>query len=469
MLQFAARRVFARRAHLLPLRRLTTAPGPQREGVLNELVLRGLIADVTRPEKLEQHLEQGKRTIYAGIDPTAPALHVGHLIPLMVLLHFQMRGHHIISLIGGATALVGDPSGRTEERVAADPSLTESNMRRLTKHVTFILQNALSYAKTRQTLTKDVIRPAAVKNNRDWLQNIGLLEFLQTVGPQKGLSFTEFTYQLLQAYDFLWLFKNRECTIQVGGSDQWGNILAGLELINREQNQQLVASGDSRLPPEEGFGLTTPLLTTPSGQKFGKSAGNAVWLDENMTSVFDFYQFFLRTADADVERQLLSFTFLPKTAVENVMLEQLESPELRKAQTLLADEVTTMVHGEIGSDGSAELGLQRARTITKIIFGSDYRSLKASEIVTAFANDPRLRVVSEHDMHNKTVGELAVIHELIHSKSEATRLATSKGFYMNNKTMGKIHEKIQPTDLIDDRVAILRAGKSKHLILVLDK
>lgn len=467
-------------------RRSWTVPGPLlqpscrrtfalRISLLDDLASRGLIADITRPEKLEEHLKCGRRTVYAGVDPTASSLHVGHLLPLMVLLHFQVRGHFVIPLIGGATGLVGDPSGRTEERVPVDPAKTEYAAMKLEKTLNKFFEHGDLYAHSRLPPSLKTVHKPMVVDNKEWLQHLGLLDFLRTAGvhirlntmlaresvrsrmeSQKGASFTEFTYQLLQAYDFFWLYKNRDCTIQVGGSDQWGNILAGLEMINREN---MCPSPSSKLVEEKGFGFTTPLLTTTSGQKFGKSAGNAIWLEENMTSVFDFYQFFLQTADADVEKQLRMLTLLSVYDIGDVMRRHWANPEKRIAQHLLADEVTELVHGK--------QGLQKAYTTTKIIFGSSYWTLTASEITSAFAGDPRLVFCEESEIFSNPVTHLAAGYELISSKSEAQRLVKSKGLYLNNKPVAFADYTLRRSDLIDGKVVILRAGKTKHLIIAL--
>jgi len=273
---------------------------------------------------------------------------------------------------------------------------------------------------------------------------------------QRGLSFTEFTYQLLQAYDFYHLRKHFGCSIQVGGSDQWGNILAGIELIGRLDNPS--ASEQSSETESKAFGLTTPLLTTASGEKFGKSAGNAVWLDENMTSVFDFYQYFFKVDDADVEKHLKLFTLLTHSEISTVMEAHTTRPESRIAQRRLAAEVTEMVH--------TDKGLTRAQTLTNLLFESNYDGLTVNQITFAFEEDPRLVMVDEEELLDSPIMKLAARYRLVSSASASRNLVQARGLYVNNRTVLESLYKITKPELIDGRVAILRAGKDKLLILV---
>ncbi|KAF8630635.1 hypothetical protein AX15_002786 [Amanita polypyramis BW_CC] len=302
--------------------------------LLYDLTHRGFIQDVTRPHGLELVLDATPRTVYAGIDPTAHALHIGHLIPLMCLFHFQLHGHRIIPLIGGATGRIGDPSGRSTQRQLANIKNIEDNVSSLTNSIYNFFSRASHYVIRKHSNVDSVPSLPTVLSNLEWHQHITMLDFLRTVGvharistmlgresvkarlnSQQGISFTEFTYQLLQAYDFHHLYKHHGCSIQIGGSDQWGNIVAGLELIARLE-------GKSNAPDEDVpdvYGITTPLLTTSTGEKFGKSTGNAVWLDPDLTSVFDFYQYFVKVADADVEKYLKMFTLLPLPEITEIV------------------------------------------------------------------------------------------------------------------------------------------------------
>ncbi|KAH0589082.1 hypothetical protein H2248_004853 [Termitomyces sp. 'cryptogamus'] len=438
--------------------------------LLDDLIQRGFVHHVTRPEILGAALESKRHVAYVGIDPTAGSLHIGHLIPLMCLLHFQLRGHGAIPLLGGATGRVGDPSGRLTERQLADIKQVSDNVDSLTQGIRSFFKRASAYAESRGMNVEGLIMEPAVTSNLQWHENINLLDFLRTVGvharvntmlnresvkarltSQRGLSFTEFTYQLLQAYDFYHLHKNHECSIQIGGSDQWGNILAGIELIGRLEDP------NSEDIEAKAFGLTTPLLTTASGEKFGKSAGNAVWLDANLTSVFDFYQYFIRVDDADVEKYLKLFTLLDHDEIASIMKAHITQPEKRIAQKRLAAEVTYIVH--------SDTGVSRAITLTKLLFESDYNGLTAQQITSALEGDPRLVTVNETELFDSPIMKLAAKYRLVASTSASRNLVQARGLYVNNQTVPEPQFKVTRSQLIDERVAILRAGKDKLLVL----
>ncbi|KAG5648474.1 hypothetical protein DXG03_003085 [Asterophora parasitica] len=446
--------------------------------LLEDLTHRGFVHHVTRPETLGATLESKRQVVYAGVDPTAGSLHIGHLIPLMCLLHFQLRGHKVIPLIGGATGRVGDPSGRLTERQPADVKQVEDNGKSLTESINSFFKRAFVYADSRMAHGGELGVEPVVVSNLQWHEDINLLEFLQTVGhharvntmlnresvrarlsSQRGLSFTEFTYQLLQAYDFYHLHSHFGCTIQVGGSDQWGNILAGIELIGRLENPS-AAEDTSEAADARAFGLTTPLLTTASGEKFGKSAGNAVWLDSNLTSVFDFYQYFIKVDDADVEKHLKMFTLLSRPEIAAIIEAHKEQPESRTAQRRLAAEVTEMVH--------STQGLARAQTLTSLLFESDYDGLTAKQVTSAFEGDPRLVVVDEEELLDTPIMKLAARYRLASSASASRNLVQARGLYINNRTVPEAQYKVSKGDLIDGQVAILRAGKDKLMILAVD-
>ncbi|KAI6157819.1 hypothetical protein BKA82DRAFT_4061984 [Pisolithus tinctorius] len=443
--------------------------------LVEELTCRGFIANVTRPHELNNHLGKCSRMVYAGIDPTAESLHAGHLIPLLCLLHFQLRGNNIITLIGGATGLVGDPSGRSTERELSDAAQVELNASKLTYAISRFFSRASVYAASRGFTQQSVIPEVQVLNNINWLKDLNLLDFLRSTGPhfrinqmiardsvrtrmnaQQGINFTEFTYQLLQAYDFYELYRTKGCTVQIGGSDQWGNILSGLELINKAQFSRATVAEQSS---EKGFALTTPLLTTSSGEKFGKSAGNAIWLDESLSSHLDFYQFFLRTADADVVKYLKMFTLLPVEEIESIAKNHESHPEHRIAQRILAEEVMLLVHGEDG--------LSAAKVATKVLFGTDYSSLRADQIIRSLRNDPRLVFCSQDEMFAELLPNLTAIHGLLPSKSAARQLVLAGGLYVNNVPVRDPRLRLTREGLLDGRVAVVRAGKDKHLVLVL--
>ncbi|KAF9268907.1 tyrosyl-tRNA synthetase [Marasmius fiardii PR-910] len=461
--------MFARRSFRSRL--FTHCLHKRHTSLLQALEERGFIQQLTRPDELSNALSSAPRVVYAGIDPTAGSLHIGHLLPLMCLLHFRLQGHAVIPLIGGATGLVGDPSGRKTEREPADVKQVEKNVDSLSRSVKQFLSRAFTYAQTRLApgAYENSTFDPEVKSNLAWHKDFRMLEFLRTVGvharvntmlnresvrsrldSNAGLSFTEFTYQLLQAYDFYHLHEAYGCTIQIGGSDQWGNIIAGLELIGRIKE----ASGT------EVFGITTPLLTTASGAKFGKSAGNAVWLDSGLTSVFDFYQYFLKVEDAEVEKYLKLFTMLPLEEIKQVMNIHRRTPEARVAQRRLADEVTELVH--------EEQGVQRAQRLTETMFRAPEarsKQLDAKSLLEAFKNDPRLKSCPLDELTTVSVMKLSSKYGLVPSTSAARQLIQSRGLYFNDKVVPEIHFTLQHDDLLDGRVAVIRAGKDKVLIL----
>lgn len=443
------------------------------ETVLSELEDRGFISAVTRREQLIGTLQASRQTVYSGIDPTARSLHVGHLLPMMCLVHFQLQGHHIIPLIGGATALIGDPSGRSAERPHLERAAVEEDMQKLTANVQTFFDRALAYAAKKRPSSQESYSTARVMNNIEWLGELGLLEFLRSTGTyarvntmiardsvqsrlksQQGISFAEFSYQLLQAYDFLSLNKRAGCTIQIGGSDQWGNIIAGIELINRTTNSSTSGTSEG----DRGFGITTPLLTTATGEKFGKSSGNAVWLDESFTSVFDFYQFFMRTLDDDIGRYLRLFTLLPLSTIDDIVSKHQKHPQQRIAQKILADEVTELVH--------TAQGLKRAQAATKVLFETDLTDILANDVLHAFRGDIRLHFVNSNEIFGVPVAHLAVRYKLAPSNGAVRTLVSSGGLYLNGMAVvsGQV---LSSRDLIDGNLVILRAGKSKHAIMSL--
>ncbi|KAF5373034.1 hypothetical protein D9758_001640 [Tetrapyrgos nigripes] len=436
--------------------------------VLSVLKERGFVHQVTHQNELENALSS-PQVIYSGIDPTAASLHIGHLVPLMSMLHFQLHGHTTISLMGGATGLIGDPSGRKTEREPANVQQVEANVNSISENVKKFFARAVQYASNRlSNLNASNVTEPVLQSNLSWHQDFGMLEFLRTVGiharvntmisrdsvrtrleSSAGLSFTEFTYQLLQAYDFFHLHRHFGCTIQVGGSDQWGNIVAGLELISRSD------SADPKV-----FGITTPLLTTASGEKFGKSAGNAVWLDPKLTSVFDFYQYFLKVEDADVEKYLKLFTLLPISRIQEVMQNHQAEPEKRIAQRVLAAEVTELVHEASGA--------AQAEKTTKVAFrqpNTTKNSLDAQSIIGAFEGDPRFKWCEREELHSTPVIKLASKYSLVPSTSAARQLVQSRGLYLNNAAISEVQFTLKDSDLLEGQVAVIRAGKDKLLVL----
>ncbi|WVQ71904.1 tyrosine-tRNA ligase [Cryptococcus sp. DSM 104548] len=471
---------------------------PSSKTVLQELDERGFVAAITS-ENLRKHVES-PTTIYAGVDPSAPSLHVGNLLPLLGLLHFQTKGHQSIALIGGATGSIGDPSGRSTERQSLTPIELSRNIAGITSQVRRFFTRGQEYLHKRglQVQRKDetgeVGRGVRVVNNMEWMREVSLLDFLRGVGKNarvstmlsrdsvknrltsdSGISYTEFTYQLLQAYDFAHLHTNHECNIQMGGSDQWGNIVAGIDLVRREKiaareaRENAVADGEEEKREivqgreggeEEVYGLTIPLLTTSTGEKFGKSAGNAVWLDEKRTPASEFYQFFLRTTDADVEKYLRLFTFLPLDQIKETMSAHKSAKSQRLPQKLLAAEVTELVHGP--------LALSRALTAAQVLYSTSVTDLKADAVRDAFRDDKRLHTVKKEEVEELGVGKIAAQYGLVASVGEAQRLVQSGGFHINASKVTDHRQKLGVDDLVDGHVVILRAGSKRQIILYVE-
>ncbi|GAA5936354.1 hypothetical protein JCM10213_000291, partial [Rhodosporidiobolus nylandii] len=364
---------------------------PRCGNVIRELESRGMLSELTS-RAARTHVDK-PTTVYLGVDPSARSLHVGNLLALIGLLHFRLQGHNAVSLIGGATGAIGDPSGRSTERNALAPETLAANVDAITKQLTTFLDRGVAFAQSRTRRRDGKVEEEKAEgsirivNNMDWLGGVSLLEFLSTVGKMarvstmlsresvksrldssSGLSFTEFSYQLLQAYDFLRLHRDLGCTMQLGGSDQLGNIVSGVDMIRRDNflRSGKAEEGEAAKGDDPAFGLTFPLLTTASGEKFGKSAGNAIWLDPSMTSPFELYQFFLRTTDEEVEKYLKIFTFIRVVELEGIMHDHKAQPKNRIAQKVLAAEATELIHGSEG--------LRQALAATSVFYGSDLAS-----------------------------------------------------------------------------------------------
>jgi len=418
--------------------------------VVEILKARGLFEDASAPD-VEKKVATPV-TVYAGFDPTSSSLQVGNFVTIMVLAHFQRCGHKVIGLVGGATGMIGDPSGKSEERNLLTREQVEANLEGIRENLSRFLD------------FKHPTAPARLVNNMDWIGKFSYVDFLRDVGKHfrmgimlskesvkkrlegdAGMSYTEFSYQLLQAYDFLHLYDTAGCTVQVGGSDQWGNITAGTDLVRK-------------LRGAEAYGITFPLVCDSTGAKFGKSAGNAIYLDHRMTSYYDFYQFFFRVADADVIRFLKIFTFLPLEDIAGLAEQVKKEPEKRAAQTRLAEELTRVVHGEHG--------LQVARKASSVLFGESMDGMNAEDLLGVFANVPSIDLPQAKVVGQSFV-ELAASAGLCKSKSEARRLAEKGGLYVNNRRVEGIDIKVGPSDIVDGRVLVLRSGKKTfHLVKV---
>ena len=417
--------------------------------ILDTFKARHLFDDMTSPA-LEKALEKPV-TVYAGFDPTNDSLQAGNFVTIMALAHLQRAGHKVIALVGGATGLIGDPSGKSTERNLLSAQQVEHNLEGIKENLSrFIDFNPASP------------NPAIMVNNYDWFKDITFIELLRDVGryfrmgvmlskdsvkkrmeAEDGMSFTEFCYQILQGYDFLHLHKTHGCTLQIGGSDQWGNITAGTELVRRVLAQEV-------------FGMTFPLVCDSTGKKFGKSEGNAIFLDARKTPVYDFYQFFLRALDADVIRYLKIFTFLPLERIAQLEQALTTAPEKREAQQTLAEELTRAVHGE--------QGLATAKQTTDVLFGGSIDGLTAATLETIFANVPSATLPAA-DVIGKPAFEVIAAAGMTPSKSEARRLVQQGGLNINSTRAPGLEKTFEPTDFIEGRLAVLRSGKKNFFLL----
>ena len=412
------------------------------QALLDDLEWRGLIAQSTDREALIKDLEAGPVSFYLGFDPTAPSLHVGNLVVLLVMRRFQLAGHKPLPLVGGATGLVGDPSGRNEERSLNSDEVVAEWVSRIRKQL-------------ERFLTFEGSNAAILVNNLDWTKNVTAIEFLRDIGKHfsvnqmltkdsvssrlegGGISYTEFSYQVLQSFDFLELYRRHNCILQLGGSDQWGNITAGLDLIRRAE------SGSAHA-------LTIPLLQKADGTKFGKTAGGSVWLDPEMTSPYAFYQYWLGTDDADVERFLKTFSFKSREELEELFVELMNNPGARVAHRALARELTTLVHGESECE--------QAEAAAKALFGQgEISDLSEKTLASALSQLPRT-TISRGDAFPTWVDLLAATG-VVDSKSAARRIVKEGGAYLNNQKISGEDFAPSESDLIHGRFLLLRKGK----------
>ena len=410
--------------------------------LLDDLRWRGLLAQTTDEKALAEVLSK-PITLYVGFDPTAPSLHCGNLVVLLVLRRFQLAGHNPIALVGGATGLVGDPSGRNEERSLNSTEIVENWVSRIRTQVSAFLDFDAPK------------NPARVVNNLDWTSPLSAIEFLRDIGKHfsvnqmlakdsvasrldaGGISYTEFSYQVLQSYDYLELYKRHSCTLQLGGSDQWGNIVAGLDLIRRVE-------GGS------GHALTVPLLTKSDGSKFGKSAGGSVWLDPEMTSPYAFFQFWLNSEDKDVINFLKVFSFLSHEEINALEKSHNENPGLREAHRALARELTTLLHG-------AET-MQRVEAAARALFGQgELGELDEATLTSALAELPRATISKKEDI--PTWVDLITAAGVVDSKSAARRIVKEGGAYLNNVKITGEDFAPAKSDFLCGKYAVLRKGK----------
>lgn len=416
--------------------------------VLDELAWRGLLFQYT--EGLGESLASGPVTAYCGFDPSAPSLHVGNLVPVMGLVHLQRAGHRPIALVGAGTGMIGDPSGKRTERLLMTPDMVEANAAKIHDQLTRFL---------------DFTGPAAarMRNNAEWLLPLTAIGFMRDVGKhftvnymmqkesvkarlEEGISYTEFSYMLLQAYDYLELHRREGCTLQVGGSDQWGNITAGMELIRKVEGA-------------EAHALTYPLVATASGTKFGKTEAGAVWLDAELTSPYRFFQFWINVDDRDVGRFLRFFTLLPRRTIEELDGETAEHPEHRASQYALAQEVTARVHGEDAARVAGE--------VSALLFGKGDPKALSVEALEALAEEvPFVRMSS--DGEGIDVLELFASAKLVASKGAARRLLEQGGLYVNGDRLSADDKTLERQRLLPGGHLLIRKGAREYALVKLD-
>lgn len=413
--------------------------------LIEDLKWRGLIYQQTDEQGIEDLLNKEQVTLYCGADPTADSLHIGHLLPFLTLRRFQEHGHRPIVLIGGGTGMIGDPSGKSEERVLRTEEQVDKNIEGISKQMHNIFEFGTDHG-------------AVLVNNRDWLGQISLISFLRDYGKhvgvnymlgkdsiqsrlEHGISYTEFTYTILQAIDFGHLNRELNCKIQVGGSDQWGNITSGIELMRRMYGQT------------DAYGLTIPLVTKSDGKKFGKSESGAVWLDAEKTSPYEFYQFWINQSDEDVIKFLKYFTFLGKEEIDRLEQSKNEAPHLREAQKTLAEEVTKFIHGEDA--------LNDAIRISQALFSGDLKSLSAKELKDGFKDVPQ--VTLSNDTTN--IVEVLIETGISPSKRQAREDVNNGAIYINGERQQDVNYALAPEDKIDGEFTIIRRGKKKYFMV----
>jgi len=423
---------------------------------VEELTWRGMIHTVM--PGAEEHLMKSMRSAYVGFDPTADSLHIGNLVPIMLLAHYQRCGHRPVALVGGATGMIGDPSGKSNERNLLDEKTLRHNQDAIKGQLAHFLDFESNEANA-----------AELVNNYDWMKDFSFLEFIRDVGKHitvnymmakdsvknrissdssEGMSFTEFTYQMVQGYDFLHLYKENDCSIQMGGSDQWGNITTGTELIRR------IAGG-------KGFAITCPLITKSDGSKFGKSEGGNIWLDANRTSPYKFYQYWLNSSDEDAEKYIKMFTFLNEKDINALISEHKEAPHLRVLQKRLAEEITIMVHSKDD--------LNNAITASNILFGKstseDLKALDEKTFLDVFDGVPQTQIAkSEIENGLDIIAALAEKGGFLKSNGEARRALKENSISVNKEKVTADYS-ITSKDLINNKFVLLQRGKKNYFVL----
>jgi tyrosyl-tRNA synthetase len=427
-----------------------------KKNFVEEIKWRGMLHDVM--PGTEEHLMEEMRAAYVGIDPTADSLHIGHLVGVMMLRHFQLCGHKPFALVGGATGMIGDPSGKSAERNLLDEETLRHNQEALKGQLSRFLE-----------FKGEAENTAVLVNNYDWMKDFSFLAFIRDVGKHitvnymmakdsvkkrlssdasEGMSFTEFTYQMVQGYDFLHLFREHQCTLQMGGSDQWGNITTGTELIRRIGNGK-------------GYALTCPLITKADGTKFGKTEGGNVWLDAQRTSPYKFYQYWLNTSDADAEKYIKIFTFLGKEEIEDLVKRHTEAPHQRELQKVLAKEVTIMVHSEEDYENAVKA--------SEVLFGKstaeDLKGLNEATFLDVFEGVPQAEIArTEIESGLDMIAALAAKTGFLSSNGEARRALKENSVSVNKEKVREDYV-ITHSDLLNNKYVILNKGKKNTFII----
>ena len=426
---------------------------------VQELEWRGMIHTIMPGAK--EQLQKEMTSAYLGIDPTADSLHIGHLVGVMILKHFQMCGHRPIALIGGATGMIGDPSGKSQERNLLDETTLRHNQEAIKNQ----LAKLIDFDSTADN-------HAILVNNYDWMKEFSFLEFARDIGKcitvnymmakdsvkkrfsgeGEGMSFTEFTYQLLQGYDFLHLYKEYNCKLQLGGADQWGNITTGTELIRRKLGAEA-----------EAFAITCPLITKADGTKFGKTESGNVWLDARYTSPYKFYQFWLNVSDDDAKRYIKIFTLLDRETIEALIAEHDAAPHLRALQKRLAEEVTTMIH--------SKEELEKAQAATNILFGNAtseaLRSLDEATLLQVFEGVPQF-TITRADMEKPFVDIVAEAAKVFPSKGECRKMVQGGGVSLNKEKVADPMRAVTEEDLIAGKYMIAQRGKKNYYLIIVE-
>ena len=426
---------------------------------IEELEWRGMIHTVMPGTK--EQLQKGMTSAYLGIDPTADSLHIGHLVGVMILKHFQMCGHRPIALIGGATGMIGDPSGKSQERNLLDETTLRHNQEALRRQ----LAKLIDFDSTAEN-------HAILVNNYDWMKEFSFLDFARDIGKcitvnymmakdsvkkrfngeGDGMSFTEFTYQLLQGYDFLHLYQEYDCKLQLGGADQWGNITTGTELIRRKLGSEA-----------EAFAITCPLITKADGTKFGKTESGNVWLDARYTSPYKFYQFWLNVSDEDAKRYIKIFTLLDRQTIETLIAEHDEAPHLRILQKRLAEELTTAIH--------SKEELEKAQAASNILFGNatseGLRSLDETTLLQVFEGVPQFTITRD-DLTKPFIDIVAEVCKVFPSKGECRKMVQGGGVQLNKEKVVDAMREVTENDLIAGKYLLVQRGKKNYFLITVE-